>query len=102
MLDSQQRQFHTPESGAAAKAGQKRPLSSVKEHDGSAAKAARFGAAAVCRNFDDASLFRFLVWSASIAGGLCPPCSRLAHFVKYKPREIIVTVPQDKFIKQQR
>jgi hypothetical protein len=26
----------------------------------------------------------------------------LANFVKYKPREIIVTVPQDKFIKPPR
>ena len=26
----------------------------------------------------------------------------LANFVHYKPREIIVTVPQEKFIKQQR
>jgi hypothetical protein len=76
-------------------------LSSVKEHDGSAAKAARFGAAAVCRISTMPSLFRFLVVVGLICGAAYVTVFALANFVKYKPREIIVTVPQEKFIKPQ-
>ena len=48
------------------------------------------------------SLFRFLVVVALIFGAAYVTVFALANFVKYKPREIIVTVPQDKFIKQSR
>jgi hypothetical protein len=48
------------------------------------------------------SLFRFLV-VVSVLGGLAYGLVfSLANFVSYKPREIIVTVPSDRFIKQQR
>jgi hypothetical protein len=77
-------------------------LSSVKEHDGSPAKAARFGRDAGCRDSKMPSLFRFLVVLGLICGAAYVTVFALANFVKYKPREIIVTVPQDKFIKQQR
>ena len=40
--------------------------------------------------------------SASSAGSAYVAVFALANFVKYKPREIIVTVPPDKFLKQQR
>jgi hypothetical protein len=47
------------------------------------------------------SLFRFLVF-ASLLGGLAyVAVFSLATFVKYPPREIIVTIPPDKFLKPQ-
>jgi hypothetical protein len=46
------------------------------------------------------SLFRFLVVLSLICGAAYVTVFALANFVKYKPREIIVTVPQDKFLKQ--
>ena len=47
------------------------------------------------------SLFRFLVF-ASLLGGLgYVAVFSLATFVKYPPREIIVTIPPDKFLKPQ-
>lgn len=48
------------------------------------------------------SLFRFLVIVGLIGGLAYVTVFALANFVKPKPREIIVTVPQDKFLKQQR
>ena len=48
------------------------------------------------------SLFRFLVVVAVIGGLAYAVVFSLANFVSFKPREIIVTVPSDKFIKQQR
>ncbi len=48
------------------------------------------------------SLFRILVVLGLICGAAYVTVFALANFVKYKPREIIVTVPQEKFIKQQR
>jgi hypothetical protein len=45
------------------------------------------------------SLFRFLVVLALICGATYVTVFALANFVKYKPREIIVTVPSDKFLK---
>ena len=45
------------------------------------------------------SLFRFLVVVGLICGAAYVAMFALANFVKYQPREIIVTVPQDKFIK---
>jgi hypothetical protein len=47
------------------------------------------------------SLFRFLVLLGLVSGGIYGTVFALANFVKYHPREIIVTVPPDKFIKQQ-
>jgi len=48
------------------------------------------------------SLFRFLVVVAVICGAAYAVVFSLANFVSYKPREIIVTVPSDHFVKQQR
>ena len=48
------------------------------------------------------SLFRFLIVVGLICGAAYVTVFALANFVKYKPREIIVTVPQEKFLKQQR
>jgi hypothetical protein len=48
------------------------------------------------------SLFRFLVVVGIIGGLAYGAVFALANFVSYKPREIIVTVPSDKFFKQQR
>lgn len=47
------------------------------------------------------SLFRFLIFVGLIAGLIYGAIFSLANFVTYKPREIIVTVPPDKFLKQQ-
>lgn len=46
------------------------------------------------------SLFRFLVFVALIGGLAYFGVFALANFVKYQPREISVTVPPDKFVKQ--
>jgi hypothetical protein len=48
------------------------------------------------------SLFRFLVVVGLICGAAYVTIFALANFVHYKPREIIVTVPQEKFIKPPR
>jgi hypothetical protein len=48
------------------------------------------------------SLFRFLVFVGLLGGLAYVTVFALATFVQPKPREIIVTVPQDKFLKQQR
>jgi len=48
------------------------------------------------------SLFRFLVILGLLCGAVYVTVFALANFVKYHPREIIVTVPPDKFIKQPR
>ena len=46
------------------------------------------------------SLFRFLV-AVGIIGGLAyVTVFVLANFVKYHPREIVVTVPSDQFLKK--
>jgi hypothetical protein len=45
------------------------------------------------------SLFRFLVFLGLIAGLGYATVFSLATFVKYQPREIIVTIPPDKFFK---
>jgi hypothetical protein len=47
------------------------------------------------------SLFRFLFIIGLIAGLGYVAVFSLANFVKYQPREIVVTVPPDKFVKQQ-
>ena len=47
------------------------------------------------------SLFRFIVIVGFIAGLGYVAVFSLANFVKYQPREIIVTIPPGKFVKQQ-
>lgn len=46
------------------------------------------------------SLFRFLTVLAVIAGVVYGAMYALAHFVNPKPREMTVTIPQDKFLKR--
>ncbi len=48
------------------------------------------------------SLFRFLVIVGILAGLGYLAVFSLATFVKYQPREIVVTVPPDKFVKPPR
>jgi bacteriorhodopsin len=45
------------------------------------------------------SLFRFLMFLGLLVGLGYGAVFSLANFVSYKPREITVTVPPDKFIK---
>jgi hypothetical protein len=45
------------------------------------------------------SLFRFLVFAGLIGGLAYVAVFSLANFVKYQPREIVVTIPPDKFLK---
>ena len=45
------------------------------------------------------SLFRFLVFVGLIGGIGYVAVFALANFVKYQPREIVVTIPPDKFLK---
>ena len=47
------------------------------------------------------SLFRFLIFAGLIGGFVYVGVFALANFVKVQPREISVTVPPDKFVKQQ-
>jgi bacteriorhodopsin len=47
------------------------------------------------------SLFRFLMFLGLIGGLAYGAVFSLANFVKYQPREIIVTIPPGKFVKQQ-
>lgn len=46
------------------------------------------------------SLFRFLIFAGLIGGLAYVGVFALANFVKVQPREITVTVPPDKFVKQ--
>ena len=46
------------------------------------------------------SLFRFLIFAGLIGGLAYVAVFSLATFVKQQPREIVVTVPPDKFLKQ--
>jgi hypothetical protein len=46
------------------------------------------------------SLFRLLILIGLIAGIAYAAVFSLANFVTYHPREIIVTIPPDKFLKQ--
>jgi hypothetical protein len=46
------------------------------------------------------SLFRFLTVLAAIAGIVYGAMFALANFVTPKPREMSVTIPQDKFLKR--
>ncbi len=46
------------------------------------------------------SLFRFLFFVGLIAGAIYVGVFSLANFVKYQPREMVVTVPPNKFVKQ--
>jgi hypothetical protein len=72
----------------------------LEEHDGWPAKPARIGHAAGRWNAKMPSLFRFLVVLALVFGAAYVTVFALANFVKYHPREIIVTVPPEKFVKQ--
>jgi hypothetical protein len=47
------------------------------------------------------SLFRFLVFLGLIGGLAYGTVFSLANFVKLHPREIIVTIPANKFVKQE-
>jgi hypothetical protein len=46
------------------------------------------------------SLFRFLLFLGVLVGLGYGAVFSLATFVKFQPREIIVTVPPDKFLKK--
>ena len=46
------------------------------------------------------SLFRFLVLAGLLGGLAYGAVFSLANFVKYQPREIVVTIPPDKFLKK--
>lgn len=46
------------------------------------------------------SLFRFIFFVGLIGGLAYVTVFSLANFVKYQPREIVVTVPSDKFLKK--
>jgi hypothetical protein len=48
------------------------------------------------------SLFRFLLFLVLLAGLAYGAVFSLANFVNLKPREITVTIPPDKFLKQPR
>ena len=48
------------------------------------------------------SLFRFVVFMGLLGGIAYVAVFSLATFVPYKPREITVSVPPDKFLKHQR
>ena len=48
------------------------------------------------------SLFRFLMFVGLLGGLVYGAVFSLATFVHYKPREITVTVPSDRFLKPQR
>jgi hypothetical protein len=45
------------------------------------------------------SLFRFLIFLGVLGGLAYGAVFSLATFVKHQPREIIVTIPPDKFLK---
>jgi hypothetical protein len=45
------------------------------------------------------SLFKFLVFVGLIGGIGYVAVFALANFVKHQPREIVVTIPPDKFLK---
>jgi hypothetical protein len=45
------------------------------------------------------SLFRFLVFVGLIGGLAYVAVFSLANFVTYQPRDIVVTIPPDKFLK---
>ncbi len=47
------------------------------------------------------SLLRFIIAVGLIGGTAYITVFALANFVKYHPREIVVTVPSNKFVKQQ-
>ena len=47
------------------------------------------------------SLFRFLVFLGLVGGLAYGTVFALANFIKFHPREIIVTIPPNKFVQQQ-
>ena len=48
------------------------------------------------------SLIRFLIFAGLLGGLVYVAVFSLATFVQYKPREISVTIPSDRFLKPQR
>jgi len=52
-------------------------------------------------DLDMPSLFRFLVAVGLVGAVAFFTVFALANLVKFQPREIVVTVPSDKFVKQQ-
>ena len=58
--------------------------------------------AASRRNYRMPSLFRFLAILGIIVGVGYVAVFSLANFVKVQPREMVVTVPADKFVKPPR
>jgi len=46
------------------------------------------------------SLFRFLIILGIVAGVGYVTVFVLANFVTYRPREIVVTIPSDQFVKK--
>ena len=48
------------------------------------------------------SLVRFLVFAGLLGGIAYVAVFSLATFVPHKPREIVVTIPPDKFLRHQR
>jgi hypothetical protein len=46
------------------------------------------------------SLFRLILVVGLLGGFVYGAMYALAHFVEPKPREITVTIPQDRFVKQ--
>ena len=53
-----------------------------------------------CRVSTMPSLFRFLIFLGLLGGLAYGTVFSLANFVKLKPREIVVTIPANKFFKQ--
>jgi hypothetical protein len=66
------------------------------------ARLRRAGFARTNRIANMPSLFRFLVFVGLIGGLAYVAVFSLANFVPHKPREISVTIPNDKFVKQSR
>jgi hypothetical protein len=53
-----------------------------------------------CRISSMPSLFRFLIFVGLLGALAYGTVFSLATFVQYKQREIVVTIPPDKFLKQ--
>jgi hypothetical protein len=74
-------------------------LSAVKERGRNLLKINVTGTARL-PDFAMPSLFRFLIFVGLLGGLAYGAVFSLANFVTYKQREIVVTIPPDKFLKQ--
>ncbi len=76
-------------------------MSQAEEHDGSFAISITVPAFAGSEAGSSAmpSLFRFLVVVGLLGGLAYGAVFSLANFVTYQPREIVVTIPPNKFVK---